>query len=310
MDPLRHAKRGKIDWWITAGLTPLFMRNEGEFGKGGLWGYVLVPRECTNVMMSTTVHHLFTHFSHTFSSFTGLCTLWIACTRRLADLMVTSVTLWYNRDAKRQTKHTDTHTQRDTEMRSTNKHFLSVYSQKLLFVPLWLSFLLPLCGTVHPCLLSITQRPQCPREHSFLRSKYTTNPRIPWGLAVIKHVYSLAARPSPLSLTFSFSFFTHSPITLYFLFSLVPSPSFCLWFVRWSNCLLLPPPVAFNYSHLHIHALAVWPASRWDWSTTQQHVLLHVSQRQRPYAVGIHWHVHAYVLNLACMEYTGISKPT
>lgn len=158
--------------------------------------------------MSTTAYHLFTHFSHTFFSFTGLCALWIACTRRFADLMVTSVTLWCNRDAKRHRKtnkaSTHTHTERDTEMHSTHKHFLSACSLKLPFVPLWLSFLLPLCGRVHPCLLRSIQRPQCPREHSFLQPKYTTNPRIPWGLAVIKHMCSLAACPSLFSLTFSY----------------------------------------------------------------------------------------------------------
>lgn len=106
------------------------------------------------------------------------------------------------RRTQRQTKQAHTH--RDTEMRSTNKRFLSGYPQKLPFMPLWLSFLLPLCGRVHPCLLSSTQRPQCPREHSFLERKYTTNPRIPWGLPVIKHMCSLAACPSPFSLTFAY----------------------------------------------------------------------------------------------------------
>lgn len=172
-------------------------------------------------------------------------------------------------------------------MRSTNKHFLSGFSQKLHFLPLWLSFLLPLCGRVHPCLLNSTQRPQCPRERCFLQPKYTTNQRIPWDPAVIKHMCSLAACPS--------LFHSPLPISLYFSSSHAPSPSFLLWFVRWSDCLLLPPPVAFNYSHLHVHALAVWPVSRWDWSTTQRHVLLHVSQRQRPYAVGIHTDMHMHM---------------
>lgn len=96
------------------------------------------------------------------------------------------------------------HTHTDTEMRSTNKHFLSGCSQKLPSMPLWLSFLLPLCGRVHPCLRSSTQRPQRPREHCFLWSKYTTKPRIPRGPAVIKHMCSLAACPSLFSLTFAY----------------------------------------------------------------------------------------------------------
>lgn len=87
-------------------------------------------------MMSTTVDHLFTHFSHTFLSFTGLCTLWIAYTIGLADLMVSALTLWCKRDAQRHTKTNKACIQGDTEMRRTNIHSLSGCSQKLFSVSL------------------------------------------------------------------------------------------------------------------------------------------------------------------------------
>ncbi len=74
--------------------------------------------------------------------------------------------------------------------------------------------------------------------------------------------------------------------------------------------LLSPTPsVVFSYSHLHVHALAVRPASRWDWSTTQRHVLLHVSRRQEPDSMGTYTRTHMCITRYTCNVTVHLHEP-
>lgn len=183
--------------------------------------------------------------------------------------------------------------------RHTNKsvHFLSRFlaPKQTLTWPWWfllLCFLLPLCGRVHSD--SLNELTKASVSHKTLQH----SPRCLWGAqkrpmlaptvpiraCVIKRICSLAACPSLYSLNFAYTSLYISPIP-------PPFPVVCQ--MKW---LLLSstPSVVFSYSHLHVHALAVRPASRWDWSTTQRHVLLHVSRRQEPDAMGTYTHTHTH----------------
>lgn len=113
---------------------------------------------------------------------------------------------------------------------------------------------------------------------------------VPIRPCVIKCMCSLETRPSLYSLNFAYTSLYISPIP-------PPFPVVCQ--MKW--LLLSPTPsVVFSYSHLHVHALAVRPASRWDWSTTQRHVLLHVSRRQEPDAMGTYTRTHMCITRYTC----------
>ncbi len=131
-----------------------------------------------------------------------------------------------------------------------------------------------------------SQRPQCPTKHAATPPGGSRKARVhihgPIRPCVIKCMCSLATCPSLYSFNFAYTSLYISPIP-------PPFPVVCQ--MKW--LLLSPTPsVVFSYSHLHIHALAVRPASRWDWSTTQRHVLLHVSRRQEPDAMGTYKRTH------------------
>lgn len=49
----------------------------------------------------------------------------------------------------------------------------------------------------------------------------------------------------------------------------------------------LAPSVAFSYSHLHVHALAVRPVGWWDWSTMPCFIICQ-SEGWLPHAMGTH----------------------
>ncbi len=96
----------------------------------------------------------------------------------------------------------------------------------------------------------------------------------------------------------SFSVFPQLAYTSLYI-SPIPPPFLVVCQMKW--LLLSPTPsVVFSYSHLHVHALAVRPASRWDWSTTQRHVLLHVSRRQEPDSMGTYTRTHMCITRYTC----------